>query len=59
MDDNGYRRYLLLLLVVLYGFNTADRLTLGMVLQEIKVDLVLTDTQLGYPLPAGPIVATA
>src|SRR5688500_14178254 len=44
---NGYRRYLLVLLLLVLAFNFVDRLALGLMLQDIKLDLNLTDTQLG------------
>lgn len=43
-----YRNYLLILLMVILAFNYVDRMTLGIVLQDIKIDLQLTDTQLGF-----------
>jgi MFS transporter, Spinster family, sphingosine-1-phosphate transporter len=43
-----YRRYLLGLLTVILIFNFMDRFALGLVLQDIKRDLNLTDTQLGF-----------
>src|SRR5260370_5594827 len=48
MKPNAYRRYLLLLLVILLMFNFVDRFALGLVLQDIKRDLSLSDTQLGF-----------
>jgi len=42
-----YQNYLLAVLTVSLAFNYVDRLTLGLLLQEIKTDLVLSDTQLG------------
>ena len=45
---NGYRRYLLSLLLVIQAFNGVDGLALGLALQSIKFDLRLTDTQLGF-----------
>jgi MFS family permease len=47
MREIGYRRYLLTVLLIVYAFNATDRLALGLVLQDIKLDLSLTDTQLG------------
>lgn len=44
----AYRRYLLLTLAAIFAFNNVDRLALGIVLQDIKLDLNLTDTQLGF-----------
>jgi MFS transporter, Spinster family, sphingosine-1-phosphate transporter len=43
-----YRQYLLAVLGVILAFNYVDRLALGLLLQDIKVDLGLTDTQLGF-----------
>jgi MFS transporter, Spinster family, sphingosine-1-phosphate transporter len=42
-----YRNYLLILLMVILAFNYVDRLALGLVLQDIKADFHLSDTQLG------------
>jgi MFS family permease len=42
-----YRRYLLAVLMTISAFNSVDRLALGLLLQNIKVDLALTDTELG------------
>jgi MFS family permease len=36
------------LLLLIYAFNATDRLALGLVLQDIKLDLALSDTQLGF-----------
>src|SRR5579863_7823636 len=44
---NGYRRYLLAVLLAILAFNSVDGYALGLVLQNIKADLHLTDTQLG------------
>jgi MFS transporter, Spinster family, sphingosine-1-phosphate transporter len=41
------RRYLLLILLTVFAFNAMDRLALGLLLQDIKSDLHLSDTQLG------------
>jgi predicted MFS family arabinose efflux permease len=43
----GYKRRVLLLLMVAYSFNAADRSIIAIVGQAMKVDLKLTDTQLG------------
>ena len=43
----SYRGYLLAILLVILSFNSVDRLALGLVLQAIKTDLRLSDTQLG------------
>jgi MFS family permease len=47
MKTSLYRRYVLLALMTIYAYNFADRLALGLVLQQIKADLSLSDTQLG------------
>jgi len=47
MKANSYRNYLLVILLLILAFNSVDRLTLGLVLQDIKADLELSDTQLG------------
>jgi MFS transporter, Spinster family, sphingosine-1-phosphate transporter len=47
MKQTLYRRYLLAVLMVLLAANYMDGLALGLVLQNIKADLVLSDTQLG------------
>jgi predicted MFS family arabinose efflux permease len=43
----AYRRRVLLLLMVAYTFNAADRSIIAIVGQAMKLDLKLTDTQLG------------
>lgn len=48
MQQSGYRNYLLTLLLLILAFNFMDRLVLGVVLQDIKVDLDLNDTELGF-----------
>ncbi|ATE65790.1 hypothetical protein CMV14_16435 [Rhizorhabdus dicambivorans] len=47
MTQLSYRHYLLGLLLVILAFNYVDRLALGLLLQDIKTDLALSDTQLG------------
>ena len=42
-----YRNYLLLVLLIVLVFNCVDREALQIVLQDIKIDLKLSDTQLG------------
>src|SRR5688572_20165817 len=42
------RTYLLVLLTVIVVFNYTDRLALGLLLEDIKADLNLSDTQLGF-----------
>lgn len=46
-DHGGYRKYLLIFLLIVYAFNSADRMALGVMLQDIKADFHLSDTQLG------------
>ena len=48
MTRSAYRYYLLALLMVILALNNADGLALGLVLQNIKSDLHLSDTQLGF-----------
>lgn len=42
-----YKRHMLILLSVILAFNQVDRVALGVLLQDIKLDLALSDTQLG------------
>jgi MFS family permease len=46
--DPRYKSYLLVLLTAIATFNYLDRVVLGIVLQDVKTDLDLTDTQLGF-----------
>ena len=48
MRATVYRNYLLTVLLVILAFNYVDRVALGLLLQDIKVDLDLSDTQLGF-----------
>lgn len=48
MQSTPYRRYLLILLMAILGLAYVDRFALGVLLQDIKVDLHLNDTQLGF-----------
>lgn len=48
MKELGYKRYLLAVLLVTLAFNAVDRLALGLLLQDIKIDLELSDSQLGF-----------
>lgn len=43
-----YKRYLIGVLVAILAFNYVDRTALALVLQGIKADLSLTDTQIGF-----------
>ena len=45
--STGYRRYALALLLVIYILNFIDRQILSILLEEIKKDIELSDTQLG------------
>jgi MFS family permease len=45
--SNAYRTYLVILLATVSAFNYVDRLALGIVLESVKADLGLSDTQLG------------
>jgi MFS transporter, Spinster family, sphingosine-1-phosphate transporter len=47
ITSKGYRNYLLTMLLLIFAFNSVDRLALGLVLQDIKHELHLSDTQLG------------
>ncbi len=47
MISTSVRRYMLGVLVVVYTFNFIDRQILSILLQDIKQDLALSDTQLG------------
>ena len=47
-QSKGYRRYTLILLTVILGFAFVDRFALGILSQDIKTDLHLSDTQLGF-----------
>lgn len=48
MKQGGYRNYLLGVLLLILAFNYVDRMALGLLLQDIKLDLQLSDTQLGF-----------
>src|ERR1700682_5430904 len=48
MFSKAYRRYVLGSLTVVYTLNIADRGLIGLLLQPIKEDLHLSDTQLGF-----------
>lgn len=48
MQKVTYRNYLLVLLTIIMVFNYVDRLALGLMMQDIKTDLALSDTQLGF-----------
>jgi len=46
--ESRYKRYLLIVLLTILAFNYVDRSALGLVLQSLKTDLSLSDTQLGF-----------
>lgn len=48
MKDGNYRFYMLGVLVVVQAFTTIDNVVIGLVLQSIKLDLNLSDTELGF-----------
>lgn len=47
MKPGAYRSYMIIVLMVVLAFNYVDRLALGLLLQDIKADLNLSDTELG------------
>lgn len=47
MRHEAYKNYLLAVLLLILAFNFVDRFALGLVLQDIKSDFHLSDTQLG------------
>lgn len=47
MQAKSNKHYLLIVLLLMLALNSIDRVALGLLLQDIKVDLHLTDTQLG------------
>jgi len=48
MSSTAYKRYVLLVLTVVYTMNYTDRVLVMLLLQPIKEDLHLSDTQLGF-----------
>jgi MFS transporter, Spinster family, sphingosine-1-phosphate transporter len=48
MNETGYKNYLLIVLLVIAALNFVDRMALGLLLQDIKLDFDLSDTQLGF-----------
>ena len=48
MFSNGYRRYVLGALTAVFTLNYVDRALMGLLMQPIKADLHLSDTQLGF-----------
>jgi len=47
MKEAVYKNYLLIILLVIQAFNYVDRQALGLLLQDIKIDLHLSDIELG------------
>lgn len=47
MEQTKYRNYMLTVLTLVYAFNFVDGNALGMLMEAIKTDLKLTDTQMG------------
>jgi MFS transporter, Spinster family, sphingosine-1-phosphate transporter len=47
MRPHSYKKYMLAVLMAILAFNSLDRIALGIVLQDIKLDFNLSDTQLG------------
>jgi len=47
MKVRSYRDYLLIILLIALVFNNLDRFALGLVIQNIKHEFVLSDTQIG------------
>ena len=48
MNARLYKHYLLAVLMVILAFNYVDRLALGLVLQDVKLEFQASDTQLGF-----------
>lgn len=48
MPKPDYKNYILILLTVVAAFNFLDRYVLSLVLESIKLDLELSDSQLGF-----------
>jgi MFS family permease len=55
VNDKAYKNYLLAILLIVSAFSSTDRVVLGLVLQDVKADLALSDTQLGFLI--GPAFA--
>ena len=43
----GYRYYVLFMLMMTYMFNITDRMVMSILIEDIKADFALTDTQIG------------
>lgn len=48
MKGGNYKFYMLGVLVIVQAFTTIDNVVIGLVLQSIKLDLRLSDTELGF-----------
>lgn len=48
MRSTSYKNYLLAAVAAIYAFNMVDQLALAFMLQDIKMELDLSDTQLGF-----------
>ena len=48
MNDEDYKKYILFTLLVVYMFNFVDRQIVALLMEPIKQDLGLSDTQLGF-----------
>ena len=55
MYSNLYRRYVTTVLILVYVFNQIDRRVFDILMEPIKRDFSLTDTQLGFV--GGPAMA--
>ncbi len=44
----GYKRYALILLTAVYALSFMDRIMMGILMESIKIELDLSDTQLGF-----------
>ena len=47
IPDRQYRHYVLAVLTITYFFNFADRQVLSVLLEDIKLEFALSDTELG------------
>lgn len=48
MHKDAYKHYLLIVLLAILASNYLDRMTLGLLLEDIRAELSLSDTQLGF-----------
>lgn len=48
LSDNAYKKYMLGMLLVILAFSYVDRQLLALVLQDIKLEFGLTDSELGF-----------